>query len=38
MSGAQELAVREKQELAKKEEKTVPGRYFVPTGRYLRDG
>jgi HSP20 family molecular chaperone IbpA len=31
MSDAQELAVREKQELAKKEEKTVPGRYFVPT-------
>jgi HSP20 family molecular chaperone IbpA len=25
------MAVREKQELAKKEEKTVPGRYFVPT-------
>ena len=31
MSGAQELAVREKQELANKEEKTMPGRYFVPT-------
>jgi len=31
MSGAQELAVREKQELATKEEKTIPGRYFVPT-------
>jgi HSP20 family protein len=31
MSGEQELAVREKQELAKKEEKTIPGRYFVPT-------
>jgi len=31
MSGAQELAVREKQELANKEEKTIPGRYFVPT-------
>jgi HSP20 family protein len=30
MSGAQELAVREKQELAKKEEKTIPGRYFIP--------
>jgi HSP20 family molecular chaperone IbpA len=30
MSGSQELAVREKQELARKEEKTVPGRYFVP--------
>ena len=31
MSGAQELAVREKRELANKEEKTIPGRYFVPT-------
>ena len=30
MSGAQELAVREKQELAGKEEKTTPGRYYVP--------
>jgi len=30
MSDAQELAVREKQELATKEEKTTPGRYFVP--------
>ena len=30
MSDTQELAVREKQELAKKEEKTTPGRYFVP--------
>jgi HSP20 family protein len=30
MSGSQELAVREKQELATKEEKTAPGRYFVP--------
>jgi HSP20 family molecular chaperone IbpA len=30
MSGSQELAVREKQELARKEEKTVPGRYYVP--------
>jgi HSP20 family protein len=30
MSGAQELAVREKQELATKEEKTTPGRYYVP--------
>ena len=30
MSDAQNLAVREKQELAAKEEKTVPGRYFVP--------
>jgi HSP20 family protein len=31
MSDSQELAVREKQELAKKEEQTIPGRYFVPT-------
>jgi HSP20 family protein len=30
MSGAQELAVREKQELDTKEEKTTPGRYYVP--------
>ena len=30
MANAQELAVREKKELASKEEKTVPGRYFVP--------
>jgi HSP20 family protein len=30
MSGAQELTVREKQELASKEEKTTPGRHFVP--------
>jgi HSP20 family protein len=30
MSGAQELAVREKQELATKEEKTTPGRHYVP--------
>jgi HSP20 family molecular chaperone IbpA len=30
MSAAQELAVREKQELAKKEENTIPGRYFIP--------
>jgi HSP20 family molecular chaperone IbpA len=30
MSGSQELAVGEKQELASKEEKTIPGRYFVP--------
>ena len=27
----QELAVREKREVATKEEKTVPGRFFVPT-------
>jgi HSP20 family protein len=31
MSDSQELAVREKQELAKNEEKTTPGRYYVPT-------
>lgn len=31
MSGSQELAVREKQELAKKEEKTTPGRFYVPS-------
>jgi HSP20 family protein len=31
MSDAQELAVRQKQELANKEEKTIPGRYFVPS-------
>jgi HSP20 family protein len=30
MSGSQELAVREKQELANKEEKTIPGRFYVP--------
>jgi len=30
MSGAQELAVREKQELATQDEKTTPGRYYVP--------
>lgn len=30
MSGSQELAVREKQELARQEEKTIPGRYYVP--------
>ncbi|MBV9249489.1 MAG: Hsp20/alpha crystallin family protein [Acetobacteraceae bacterium] len=30
MSGSQELAVREKQEAAPKEEKTVPGRFYVP--------
>jgi HSP20 family protein len=30
MSGAQELAVRQKQELANKEERTIPGRHFVP--------
>jgi len=31
MATAQELAVREKKELVSKEEKTVPGRYFVPS-------
>ena len=30
MSGTQEVALREKKELAGKEEKTVPGRYYVP--------
>ena len=30
MSGSQELAVREKQELAQQEEKMVPGRYYMP--------
>lgn len=30
MSGSQELAVREKQELAQQEEKTIPGRYYTP--------
>jgi len=30
MNDRNELAVREKQELATREEKTVPGRYFVP--------
>jgi HSP20 family protein len=30
MSGAQEMAIREKQELANKEEKIIPGRYFIP--------
>ena len=30
MSGSQELAVREKQELAQQEEKTIAGRYYVP--------
>lgn len=31
MSGTQELTVREKRELADKEEKTIPGRYLVPS-------
>ena len=30
MSGAQELAARDKKELITKEEKTTPGRYYVP--------
>ena len=30
MSDAQEVAVREKQEVTKKEESTVPGRYYTP--------
>jgi HSP20 family protein len=30
MANSQELAVREKRELAAKEEKTVPGRFYVP--------
>jgi HSP20 family protein len=30
MATAQELAVREKKELVSKEEKTVPGRYYIP--------
>ena len=30
MADNKEMAVREKKELAAKEEKTVPGRYFVP--------
>jgi HSP20 family protein len=30
MASAQELAVRDKKELVTKEEKTVPGRYYVP--------
>lgn len=30
MSGSQALAVRDKQELAQQQEKTVPGRYYVP--------
>jgi HSP20 family protein len=31
MATAQELAVRDKKELVTKEEKTVPGRYYVPS-------
>jgi HSP20 family molecular chaperone IbpA len=30
MSGTQELEVRDKKELATKEEKTTPGRYYIP--------
>jgi HSP20 family molecular chaperone IbpA len=30
MSGSQELTVRDKREMVSKEEKTTPGRYFVP--------
>jgi len=30
MSGSQELSVRDKREMLAKEEKTTPGRYFVP--------
>jgi hypothetical protein len=30
MAEKQELSVREKKELVAKEEKTVPGRYYVP--------
>lgn len=30
MADSQELAVREKKELTRSEEKTVPGRYFIP--------
>lgn len=30
MATAQELAVREKKELVSKDEKTVPGRYYIP--------
>src|SRR3954462_8270522 len=30
MAASQDLAVREKQELATKEERTVPGRFYVP--------
>ena len=31
MAESKEMAVREKKELVAKEEKTVPGRYYVPT-------
>ena len=32
MATPQELAVRDKKELVSKEEKTTPGRYYVPYG------
>jgi HSP20 family molecular chaperone IbpA len=32
MATAQELSVRDKKELATKEEKTVPGRHYIPYG------
>jgi HSP20 family protein len=32
MATAQELALRDKKELVSKDEKTVPGRYYVPFG------
>ena len=35
MATAQELAVREKNELVTKDEKTVPGRYYVPSADIL---
>jgi HSP20 family molecular chaperone IbpA len=31
MSGSQELTTREKKELVSKEEKTIPGRFYVPS-------
>lgn len=31
MASSQELAVREKRELATKDEKTVPGRFYIPS-------
>jgi HSP20 family protein len=38
VSGPQESAVREKQELAKTEDKTTPGRYFVPSADIFETG
>ncbi len=32
MASAQELSVRDKKELATKEEKTIPGRHYIPYG------